>query len=140
MNYSFSHQLQLRIRYSETDQMGCCYYGNYPAFLELGRVESLRSLGISYRDLEHHGILLPVLNLSIEYKRPLYYDDIFTVETSLISIEGSKVFFTYSLFNEQGDLTTLASTVLVFTNSGSFRPTRAPESLLLAIKAYEIKE
>ena len=74
---------KIRVRYAETDQMGYCYYGNYSAFLEMGRVEALRDLGIRYRDLEKSGIMLPVSTLEINYRIPLRYDEIITVETTI---------------------------------------------------------
>ena len=65
-----SSQIEIRIRYGETDQMGFCYYGNYAQFLEVARVEALREKGISYKELEEKGILLPVRNFSIKYIAP----------------------------------------------------------------------
>ena len=63
--YSFTHKL--RIRYGETDQMGYCYYGNYAQFLEIGRVETLRESGVSYKSLEESGVMLPVAELNVKY-------------------------------------------------------------------------
>jgi acyl-CoA thioester hydrolase len=74
----FVHDTQLRIRYSETDQMGYCYYGNYAAFFEIGRVETLRSLGVSYKELEDKGIMLPVLSYEVKFIKPAFYDDLIT--------------------------------------------------------------
>ncbi|MFM7388060.1 MAG: acyl-CoA thioesterase [Bacteroidota bacterium] len=138
MKFSFSHQVLLRIRYSETDQMGFCYYGNYPVFLELGRVEALRSLGVSYRELEDQGILLPVTSLHIEYKKPLRYDEQFKVTTKLTAFSSCSVTFDYELLNLNDQITTIASTVLVFTDARSLKPIRIPKSLMDALKTYEI--
>jgi len=138
MKFSFSHQIYLRIRYSETDQMGFCYYGNYPVFLELGRVEALRSLGVSYRELEDQGILLPVTSLHIEYKKPLRYDEQFKVKTKLTAFSSCSVTFDYELLNLNDQITTIASTVLVFTDARSLKPIRIPKSLMDALKTYEI--
>ncbi|MFM7723760.1 MAG: acyl-CoA thioesterase [Bacteroidota bacterium] len=138
MKFSFSHQVLLRIRYSETDQMGFCYYGNYPVFLELGRVEALRSLGVSYRELEDQGILLPVTSLHIEYKKPLRYDEQFKVKTKLTAFSSCSVTFDYELLNLNDQITTIASTVLVFTDARSLKPIRIPKSLMDALKTYEI--
>jgi len=138
MKFSFSHQIYLRIRYSETDQMGFCYYGNYPVFLELGRVEALRSLGISYRELEDQGILLPVTFLHIEYKKPLRYDEQFKVTTKLTVLSSCSVTFDYELLNLNDQITTIASTVLVFTDARSLKPIRIPKPLMDALKTYEI--
>ena len=83
-----SHEIQLRIRYGETDQMGFCYYGNYAQFLEVARVETLRKFGISYKELEEKGILLPVRNFSIKYIAPAKYDDIIHIQTVVNEIKA----------------------------------------------------
>ena len=85
-----------RVRYSETDRMGYCYYGNYAVFFELGRVEALRSLGIRYLDLENAGVMLPVGSMDIRYLKPLTYDDELRIETSIVALPtGSRVSFSY---------------------------------------------
>ena len=68
----FEHNHKLRIRYGETDQMGYCYYGNYAQFFEIGRVETLRKIGMSYKQIEDHGIMLPVTELNVKYLKPSY--------------------------------------------------------------------
>ena len=89
MNYHYKNSIQLRVRYAETDQMGYCYYGNYAQYFEVGRVETLRSLGMSYKSLEENGIMLPVLDFSINYNKPALYDDLLTIETTIVKIEGA---------------------------------------------------
>ncbi|MFT5248034.1 MAG: acyl-CoA thioester hydrolase, partial [Gammaproteobacteria bacterium] len=69
-----SVETKLRVRYGETDQMGYVYYGNYALYYEVGRVELLRDLGTSYKDLEEQGIMLPVMDLSVKYLKPAFYD------------------------------------------------------------------
>jgi acyl-CoA thioester hydrolase len=138
MKFNFSHKIQLRIRYSETDQMGFCYYGNYPVFLELGRVEALRSLGISYRELEENGILLPVTSLQINYKKPLRYDEQFNLKTKLTALSSCSVTFDYEFLNLDEQITTTASTVLVFTDAEKLKPVRIPITILKALSHYEI--
>ena len=82
------HQISLRVRYGETDQMGVVYHGNYPQYLEMGRVEWLRSLGISYKSMEEKGCFLPVVSLQINYKKPALYDELITVVTRLRKLPG----------------------------------------------------
>ena len=77
----YTTEVKIRVRYAETDRMGYVYYGNYATYFEVARVESLRNLGFSYRSLEDEGILLPVLDFSIRYRRPAYYDDELTIKT-----------------------------------------------------------
>jgi len=140
MRYSFEHELYLRIRYSETDQMGFCYYGNYPVFLELARVESLRSLDISYRELEDKGVLLPVKSMHIDYLLPLRYDEQFRIQTKLTSLGASSVYFEYTFFNSLNQVTTTATTTLVFIDHLRLKPQRIPEEIIQALQSYEIHE
>jgi acyl-CoA thioester hydrolase len=89
MKIPFINTTEIRVRYGETDQMGYCYYGNYAQYFEVGRVETLRSLGMSYKSLEENGIMLPVLDFSINYNKPALYDDLLTIETTIVKIEGA---------------------------------------------------
>lgn len=140
MQISFSQEIQLRVRYSETDQMGFCYYGHYASFLESARVETLRSLGISYRKIEEGGILLPVTSLQIDYKKPLRYDELFSIHTKLVSLSACTVTFDYVFYNQAKEITTTASTTLVFTDAKSLRPIRIPNNIIDTLRAYEIAE
>ena len=90
----------IRVRYSETDKMGYLHHANYLNYFEVGRTEILRNMGLTYREMEEEGILLPVLSANISYKAPAYYDDILTVKTYLRKIPGVKVFFEYEIYNK----------------------------------------
>ena len=120
----------LRVRYGETDQMGVVYHGNYAPYLEQGRTEWLRDLGFSYKWLEKNGIHLPVVHMTINYKRPAHYDDLITVTTTLKSIPTFKIEFLYEIHNQDGQLLVKASTSLVFINSVTKKIRRAPSYLL----------
>jgi acyl-CoA thioester hydrolase len=89
----FLNETNLRVRYAETDRMGYVYYGNYAGYYEVGRVEALRSLGMSYREMEDSGIMLPVLTYSIKYFKPSYYDDLLTIQTIIPEIPGTRIKF-----------------------------------------------
>lgn len=132
----FRHETTLRVRYGETDQMGFVYYGDYAEFLEVGRVEALRSLGFPYRRLEEEGVMLPVLDLAVKYHRPARYDDLITVRTTITALPSARIAFTYELHNERGELLTEASTTLVFVDRTTMRPTRAPQALVDTLRAY----
>ena len=121
---------QIRTRYGETDQMGVIYYGVYPQYLEVARVEWLRSLGISYKKLEEMGIMLPVVSLHIDYKKPAIYDELLSIETSLREKPTSKIIFDYQIFNENRDLIISANTTLVFVDKVSFKPIKGPTFIL----------
>ena len=124
------HITEIRVRYGETDRMGFCYYGNYAQFLEVARVELLRSKGISYKELEDAGILLPVRNFSIKYIAPAKYDDVLFIETEIIKINGSRIEFIYEMRNQKNLLIATANTELVFVNSDTMKPTQVPTEIL----------
>lgn len=129
-----NNEIKIRVRYGETDQMGYVYYGNYAQYLEVGRVEWLRSMGISYKSLEESGIMLPVLNMNINYLKPAKYDDLITVETNLLKKPGVKIEFGFKILNEEKELLSTAEVSLVFVDMKKNRPTRAPENLLKSIE------
>lgn len=125
----YKHTINIRVRYAETDKMGYVYYGNYATYFEVGRVELLRSLGISYRKLEEQGILLPVVNLNVDYRKPAFYDDNLTLETNLTDQPGVKIVFHYALKRGE-ELLSKAQTTLVFLNAETGRPVKCPEEIL----------
>ncbi|MGV7107883.1 acyl-CoA thioesterase [Flavobacterium sp. U410] len=120
------HQLQIRVRYAETDQMGVVYHGNYAQYFEMGRVEWLRNLGVSYKWMEDNGVMLPVVNLSMNYKKPAKYDDLLTVKTILKSQTGVKIEFDYEIYNEKNELLTTGYSMLVFVDMKTGRPVTPP--------------
>lgn len=127
-------EIQIRVRYGETDQMGVVYHGNYALYLEMGRIEWLRKLGISYKWMEENGIMLPVVSLSINYKKPAGYDDLINVKTQLKNTPSAKIEFEYEITNEAGDILTTASTILVFVDMKTNRPVKAPDYILNLLK------
>ena len=120
------YQFSVRVRYSETDQMGVVYHGNYAQYFEMGRVEWLRNLGVSYKWMEDNGIMLPVVSLQINYKKPARYDDLLTVKTIFKSQSSVKIEFDYEIYNEKGELLTTAYSMLVFVDMKTGRPTVPP--------------
>ena len=125
---------QIRTRYAETDQMGVVYYGNYPQYLEVARVEYLRSIGISYKELEKEGVMLPVVSLHLDYKKPALYDEVLTIRTLLKKLPTNKIEFDYEIYNEEGVLLSTANTILVFVDTKTWRPIRCPEHIFEEIK------
>jgi acyl-CoA thioester hydrolase len=136
MDFNYSFSINLRVRYSETDQMGYCYYGNYAQYFEVGRVETLRSLGMSYKQLEDEGIMLPVSEFSVNYFAPAFYDNALTIETTITEIKGARIYFDYTITNESGDLICKAQTTLVFVQKGSMKPIPAPKSFTTLLQKY----
>lgn len=129
-----THNLKTRVRYGETDQMGYVYYGNYAQFFEMGRVEWLRQLNVSYKSMENSGVMLPVLNLNVNYIKPAKYDDLLTVKTTLKKIPSVRIEFDFEVFNEKNVLLTTGFTSLVFIDMKKNRPMRCPDYLLEKIK------
>jgi acyl-CoA thioester hydrolase len=121
------HEFKVRVRYSETDQMGVVYHGNYAQYFEMGRVEWLRNLGISYKWMEDSGVMLPVVSLNINYKKPARYDDLLTVKTIFKSQTTVKIEFDYEIFNEKQELLTIAHSILVFVDMKTGRPVVPPD-------------
>jgi len=117
---------KVRVRYAETDQMGVVYHGNYAQYFEMGRVEWLRNIGISYKWMEENGVMLPVVSLSINYKKPARYDDILTVKTILKSQTTVKIEFDYEIYNATNELLTTGNSMLVFVDMKSGRPMLPP--------------
>ena len=140
MKINYTNKHYVRVRYYETDKMGYCYYGNYASFLEIGRVESLRSLGISYKSLEDNGIMLPVSEFQIKYILPAYYDDMLLIETKISAIKGVRIYFDYSIYNDNQKLLASAMTSLVFIDSITKKPVAPPKELLSIIQSYAIQE
>ncbi len=124
------NETKIRVRYGETDQMGYVYYGNYAQYFEVGRVEWLRALGFSYKSLEASGIMLPVLNLNINYLKPAKYDDLLTVVTICKNKPLVKIGFDFEIYNAQKELLTTGFTSLVFIDMKKNKPTKAPLELL----------
>ena len=124
------HEFNVRVRYSETDQMGVVYHGNYAQYFEMGRVEWLRNMGVSYKWMEETGIMLPVVSLTMNYKKPAHYDDLITVKTIFKSQTSVKIEFDYEIYNEKEELLTIAHSVLVFVDMKTGRPMTPPDYVL----------
>ena len=126
----------IRVRYAETDKMGYVYYGNYAEYFEVGRVEALRDLKTSYKEMEDTGVMLPVYEFNIKYLKPAFYDDLLVIKTTIREIPTAKIKFDYEIYNQKGDLLTTANTSLVFINMATNKPCSAPESFIEKIKKY----
>lgn len=132
------HQIEVRVRYSETDQMGVVYHGNYIPYFEIGRVEWLRNKGVSYKTMEENGIALPIVSMTLNYKKPARYDELLTVKTKFRSQTSVKIEFDCEIWNEQKELLTTAHFILVFVDVKSGRPIAPPTYINELLK--ELKE
>ncbi len=130
-------EIKIRVRYGETDQMGYAYYGVYAQYYEVGRVEAIRLLGFSYKEVEARGILLPVVDFTINYKKPAFYDDEVTIVTSIKQMpEGVKLPFEYECFNAAGELLNSGKVTLVFVQKSNNKITAIPDWFYNALKPY----
>lgn len=123
----YQSEIQIRARYGETDQMGYVYYGNYASYYEVARVESLRRLGLSYRELEKMGVMMPVLENHSKFLGPAVYDEQLKIVTTIRTKPGVRIKFEYDIYNENNKLIHQGETLLAFVNRESGRPCRPPE-------------
>lgn len=120
-------EIPIRVRYGETDQMGVVHHGNYALYLEMGRTEWLRKKGISYREMEESGIMLPVVSMSLNYKKSALYDDVVKVKTQLKKTPAVRIEFDYEITNQAGEILVQATTILAFIDMKSKRPIKCPD-------------
>lgn len=132
----YKSETKVRVRYAETDQMGIVYYGIYTQYFEVGRVEALRELGISYREMEEQGTMLPVVHVDMDYHRSALYDDELTIVSKITELPGVKIAFEHQVLNGKSELLTTGKVVLVFVDSKTKKPKRAPEDFMNKIRPY----
>lgn len=132
----YSFETDIRVRYADTDKMGFAYYGNYPKYYEIARVEAFRALDYPYREMEDAGVGMPVLNLSIKYHRPAKYDDLLTVKVMVPEMPRARIQFLYEVTNEAKELINTGDTLLAFMNLESGRPVKMPERLKNALTPF----
>lgn len=137
MEVDFKASTKLRVRYGETDQMGYCYYGNYAQYFEVGRVEAMRALGMTYRSLEERGVMLPVVNFEVNYKFPALYDDELLITTTISELQGPRLTFHYEITKDSGELICTAKTTLVFVSKKSKRPIAPPDDFITLLSEYK---
>ncbi|MEZ5016007.1 MAG: thioesterase family protein [Flavipsychrobacter sp.] len=133
----YSAKTEIRVRYGETDQMSYLYHGNYASYYEVGRTDAMRALGLAYKELEEKGIMMPVVKQTMEYLRPVFYDDLITVTTIIKELpEGSKVDFHTEMYNEKGKLVNRGVTTLVFYNKEQRKTVAMPEIMKQQLQPF----
>jgi acyl-CoA thioester hydrolase len=132
----YTYSTKIRVRYSETDQMGYVYNGNYAQYYEVGRVEMLRSLGMTYGDMEQSGVMMPLLELKCKFIKPAFYDQEITIKTIVKELPGVRIYFEYELFNEEGDLINLGATTLVFFDMLKKKPCHPPKDFMDRLREH----
>ena len=133
----YTHDFKKRVRYGETDQMGYLYYGNYAQYYEIGRVEMLRSVGLTYKSMEEeHGILMPVMTLEMRFVRPAHYDELLTIRTSLRELPGKTIVFHVEIFNEKMKLVNGGRVKLCFVDANTNKSIEAPTYLVEKLRPH----
>jgi acyl-CoA thioester hydrolase len=130
------HETQVRVYYEDTDKMGVVYYGVYPRYYEIGRTEMIRSLGISYKEIEDANILLPARSLNVSYLKSAYYDDLLTIKTIVEELPSVKFPIKTEIYNQKNELINKGEVVLVFFNGKTNKPCRIPDDFLNVMTPY----
>ena len=129
MNYPISHVAEIRVNYFDTDQMGVVWHGNYIKYFEMAREELFRTLGLPYSEVEKAGIMMPIVDVAVEYKYPAHYDEVLSIETRVPDPPRSRIRVEYVITNANGETVVTGSTTLAFIDSATRRPCRPPAAL-----------
>ena len=132
----FSHSTKLRVAYGHTDKMGFLFHGHYPHFFSIARTEAIRSLGMSYKQLEDNGIIMPVSKLQMNFIRPASYDDILKIDTIVRNLEKDKISFHYNVFKEDERICTRATAQLAFMDMKTKQRIDMPDQLMKKLNPY----
>ena len=133
----FETSTQIRVRYSETDQMNVVYHGNYAQYFEVARAEAIRDMGITYKEMEEMGIVMPIVELHTKFLRPALYDDLLTIKTQLRELpKDHRIEFHHEVYNESGKLLTVGRIVLYFLDAKTMARTVMPETLKKHLEPY----
>ncbi len=128
---------QVRVRYAETDQMNVVYYGNYAQYFEVARAEAIRELGLTYKEMEEMGIIMPVVEMHTKYLRSARYDDLITIKTELRELPADhRIEFHHEVYNEEDKLITIGRVVLYFLDAKTFARSKMPEMLYLKLSPF----
>ncbi len=130
-------ETKIRIHYGLTDQMGVVYHGHYAQLYEIGRTESIRELGFSYKDMEAMGVIMPVIDMHLKFLRPAKYDDLITVRTTLKELPlHHKVVFHGEIFNEENQLLSVGDITFYFMEAKEMKRCNMPEQLKMELQKY----
>jgi acyl-CoA thioester hydrolase len=125
-----------RVIYADTDNMKYAYYGNYAKYYEIGRTEAIRSLGISYKEMEDRGVFLPVHSMNSRYLKPAFYDELLTIKTVVEKLPEARIVFQHEIFNSNNELIHTGEVTLIFFDGTRKKPTRAPEFMLELMRPH----
>jgi len=120
----------IRVRYGETDQMGVVYHGNYATYFEVARTEWLRNVGVTYKNLEDNGIMLPVISLAFNFLKSAKYDDMLSISVFLKKRPLVKIEFDYEIYNQNKEKISTGNSVLAFINMKTNKPIKCPDYII----------
>jgi acyl-CoA thioester hydrolase len=132
----YQSETSVRVRYGETDQMAYVYYGNYAMYYEVARVESLRRLGVTYKELEGSGVMMPVLENHSRFLMAARYDELLRIVVTIREKPTVKIKFEYEIFNEENKLIHQGETLLAFVDTKTGRPCRPPEMMMNVLAPF----
>jgi acyl-CoA thioester hydrolase len=136
----FNSETNIRVRYSETDQMNVVYHGNYAQYFEVARAEAIREMGITYKEMEEMGIVMPIVELHTKFLRPAKYDDLLTIKTQLRELPTDhRIEFHHEVYNEEGKLLTIGRVVLYFLDAKTMARSVMPAALANHLLPYFAK-
>ena len=133
MNKGIKGTITLRPRYGEVDRMGYVYHANYVSYCHQARTELLRQLGICDEELESKNIMLPVIEMNLKYHNPARYDELLTIETTITQSPTTRFYFEFEIKNEVGKLICTAKSTVVFVDSKTRKPMKAPKLVIDAL-------
>ena len=132
----YQSETSVRVRYGETDQMGYVYYGYYAMYYEVARVEALRRLGLTYKEIEAMGIIMPVLENHSRFLQAGKYDELLRIVTTIREKPGVRITFEYDIYNEEHTLIHQGKTILAFVDQKSGRPCRPPHAMINVLQPF----
>lgn len=128
---------EVEVRYAETDQMGVVYHANYLIWMEIGRTKLIKDLGFSYAGMEAEGILSPVIDIQVSYKKPLHYGETATVRTWIEEYDGIRVTYGYEILTQNQEVAVIGFSKHVCVKKDSFRPIQMKKRFPDWHEAYE---
>jgi acyl-CoA thioester hydrolase len=132
----FIYEHHLRVRYGDTDRMGYVYYGNYAYYYEQARSEAIRHSGVTYKEIEDSGTMMPITRMTTKFIGPAYYDELLTIKTIIPEMPGRIITFKYEVFNENKILLNEGETQLIFIDVNTKKIKSVPPVLVEKLKPY----
>ena len=130
MNTESVYTHKVRVRYAECDKMGFVHHSNWALYFEEARTEQMRANGITYKDMEDDGLIMPVKSMNIDFKRAGRYDDLLSIEIWIEGIPEIRCIFMYKTYNQHGELLNTASMVMFYARKSDLRPVKIPSIIL----------